>query len=61
MKQRTTRARKADARQMSKIATARSIIYDKGYAVNSRAVDTILKDESWVGNSVSRNKIGHSD
>ena len=61
MKQRTTLACKADLRQMSKITSARSIIYDKGYAVNSRAVNEILKAQSWVRNFVSGNTVSCSD
>jgi len=46
-------ARVNDARHRSNITSARSIIYDKGYAVNSVAVDALLKEESWAANSVS--------
>jgi hypothetical protein len=53
---RVSLARVDDARHRSNIMSARSIIYDKGYAVNSVAVDTLLKEESWAANSVSRMK-----
>ena len=51
---RVSLARVDDARHRSNITSARSIIYDKGYAVNGAAVDAILKEESWTANSVSR-------
>jgi hypothetical protein len=55
MRDREALKRVADARQLSNIASSRSIIYEKGYAVDSQAIDNILKEESWVGNIVRSN------
>jgi hypothetical protein len=50
---RVSQARVDDDRHRAKIASARSIIYDKGYAVNSKPVENILKEQSLVANFVS--------
>jgi hypothetical protein len=52
MRDREALKRVADSRQLSNITSSRSIIYEKGYAVDSQAIDNILKGESWVGNIV---------
>jgi hypothetical protein len=56
-KQRMSHARVDNDRQKQKIASARNIIYEKGYAVDSQTVDDILKDESWVPTFVSSNVV----
>ncbi|KAI0055695.1 hypothetical protein BV25DRAFT_1815207 [Artomyces pyxidatus] len=48
MQERQTLARVDDARRRSQISSARKIIYEKDYAVNSAAVERILKEESLV-------------
>ena len=48
MKQRKTLSRIDDRRRQNKIINARSIIYDKQFAVDSEAVEKILKEESLV-------------
>jgi hypothetical protein len=48
MKEHMTRARADDARRRNLIKSAREIIYAKNYMVDSKAVETILKDESLV-------------
>jgi hypothetical protein len=53
MKERASLARVDDDRRKDKISAARSIIYDKNYAVNSAAVENILKQQSLVPTSVS--------
>jgi hypothetical protein len=53
MKQRKHLAQIDDARRQQKIVTARSIIYEKRYAVDAEAVEKILKEESLVPTSVS--------
>lgn len=52
MKQRKTLSRIDDRRRQHKIINARSIIYDKKFAVDSEAVEKILKEESLVPTSV---------
>jgi hypothetical protein len=54
MKQRKTLARVDDEARRRKIDIAREIIYQKNYAVNSKAVETILKEQSLAPASVSR-------
>jgi hypothetical protein len=54
MKLRTSRARVDDADRKRRVTTARHIIYQKNYAVNSEAVENLLKKESWVPTSVSQ-------
>jgi hypothetical protein len=54
MKQRKSRPRVDNADRKRKVATARRIIYEKNYAVNSEAVERLLKEESLVPTSVSR-------
>ena len=48
MKQRKTLSRIDDRRRQNKIINTRSIIYDKQFAVDSEAVEKILKEESLV-------------
>ena len=55
MKQRKSRARVDDAHRQCIVAAARRIIYEKNYAVNSEAVENLLKEESLVPISVSGN------
>jgi hypothetical protein len=53
MRQRVTLARIDDDVTRHKVKTARDIIYKKYYAVDSAAVEAILKEESLVPSSVS--------
>lgn len=53
MKQRQTEARIDDEQRKSKVESARNIIYNKNYAVDSDAVEKILRDESLVPTIVS--------
>jgi len=53
MKQRETLIRVDDESRRCKVDTAREIIYDKRYAVNSGAVENLLKGESLVPTLVS--------
>jgi hypothetical protein len=53
MKQRETLARVDDEARRRKVGIARDIIYKKNYAVDSDAVEAILKEESLVPNKVS--------
>jgi hypothetical protein len=53
MKRRKTLARIDDDRRRRNVATARSIIYEKHYAVDSQAVENILKEQSLVPTTVS--------
>jgi hypothetical protein len=53
MKQRGTLVRIDDESRRSKVDTAREIIYEKNYAVNSRAVDDLLMEQSLVPTLVS--------
>ncbi|KAI0058498.1 hypothetical protein BV25DRAFT_1810603 [Artomyces pyxidatus] len=48
MQQRRTLARVDDAKRRSQISSARKIIYEQDFAVNSAAVERILKEESLV-------------
>lgn len=54
-KQRRAKLRKGDERYRANIETARKIIYKKGYAVNSRAVDRVIGSESFTPTRVSQN------
>jgi hypothetical protein len=54
-KQRALLARVDSSRRRQNIVSARETIYDKGYAVDSRNLDDLLKEESWVPNNVSVN------
>jgi hypothetical protein len=49
--QRVTLAR-SDTSRSPLVATARGLIYEKHYGVDSTAVETILKPDSWVPTSV---------
>lgn len=53
MKQRLSLARVDNEDRKRKVQTARRIIYEKNYAVNSEAVEKLLKEESLVPTSVS--------
>jgi hypothetical protein len=53
MEQRQTLRRMDSDDRKWKVATARDIIYRRGYAVNSDAVDLILKEQSLVPMIVS--------
>lgn len=57
MKQRETLARVDDASTRYKIETARDIIHQKNYAIDSPAVEIILKEESLVPAKVSMKSI----
>lgn len=50
--QRSTLARSNASRDQS-VATARSLVYERNYGVDSTAIELLLKPESWVPNSVS--------
>jgi hypothetical protein len=52
MRQRVTLARVDDDANRHRVETARDIIYKKNYAVDSTAVEAILKEESLVPSSV---------
>jgi hypothetical protein len=52
MQQRISRARVNDNNLRDKISRARSLIYEKNYAVTSGLVDVILKEESLVPTDV---------
>lgn len=49
---RMTSQRNDDANLRTKIASAKRLIYDKGYVVDSKVVDEMLKGESLVPNTV---------
>lgn len=53
MKQCLSLARVDNEDRKRKVQTARRIIYEKNYAVNSEAVEKLLKEESLVPTSVS--------
>ena len=53
MKQRKMLARVDDEARKRKVDIAREIIYQKNYAVNSKAVEAFLKEQSLVPTSVS--------
>jgi hypothetical protein len=53
MEERTSLARFDNNHRKWMVATARSIIYEKNYAVNREAVENILKEQSLVPTSVS--------
>jgi hypothetical protein len=55
--QRRARLRTCDQNYQAKIETARKIIYEKGYVVNSKAVDRVIGSESSTPTRVSQ--IGH--
>ena len=50
--QHTTLVR-SDASRSQLVATAHSFIYEKNYGVDSTAVESLLKPDSWVPTSVS--------
>ena len=53
-RQRRTNSRVDDLYRQSKITSARRIIYEENYRINSAAVERILKEESLVPNLVGR-------
>ena len=53
MKQRETLARVDDEIRRGKVESARNIIYNKRFAVDSPAVEILLKEQSLVPTSVS--------
>lgn len=59
MKQRETLVRVDDDDRRHKVNTAREIIYDKQYAVNSPAVDNLLKEQSLVPTIVSSSAVAY--
>ena len=52
--QRRAKLRKCDRRYQTKIKTVREFIYEKGYAVNSKAVDRVIGSQSMTPAHVSR-------
>jgi hypothetical protein len=48
MSQRVTLARVDDIRHQNTIAIARNLIYEKNYAVDSKAIERLLKEQSLV-------------
>ena len=52
--QRRAKLRKSNQRYQDKIETARKIIYEKGYVVNSKAVDDVIGSESFTPTRVSQ-------
>ena len=52
MRQRTSNTRKDNACRQSKVISARRLIHEKNYSVNSAAIEGLLKDESLVPTSV---------
>jgi hypothetical protein len=52
MDQRITMARVDDNRRRHNLLSARRFIYELNYLVNSAAVETLLREESWVPNVV---------
>jgi len=52
MKLRTEQLRSDTTERREKIIQARNFIYDKGYVVNSKNVDNLLKEESYVPTEV---------
>jgi hypothetical protein len=55
MRQRETLSRVDDEAKKSKVASARKIIYEKNYAVDSTAVEVHLKEQSLVPTAVGTN------
>jgi len=53
-KLRTERLRYDTTQRREKIIQARDFIYNKGYVVNSKIVDNLLKEESYVPTEVRR-------
>lgn len=52
-RQRRAKLRKCDRQYQAKIEDARKIIYEKGYVVNSKAVDQVIGSESLTPSRVS--------
>ena len=52
-KLRTEQLRSDTTQRRGKIIQARDFIYNKGYVVNSKNVDNLLKEESYVPTEVS--------
>jgi hypothetical protein len=58
MKQRERLARNDDESTRRKIELAREIIYKKNFAVDTRAIEELLKDESLTPTLVSSEHVG---
>ena len=52
--QRRAKRRKCDRRYRAKIETVREFIYEKGYIINSKAVDRVIGSQSLTPTHVSR-------
>lgn len=52
MKERSSLARVDDATRRARVESARSAIYEKNYAVNSNAVENLLREQSLVPTTV---------
>ena len=52
-KQRRAKSRKCDNQYQVHIETARKIIYEQGYVINSKAVDAVIGSESYTPTRVS--------
>ena len=52
--QRRAKLRECNERYRAQVETAREIIYKKGYAVNSKAVNRVIGSESFTPTRVSR-------
>ena len=59
MENRTKMVRIDDVCRQNKIQAARSLIYNKGYVVNSTHIEDLLKDESLVPTEVSLEVLFH--
>jgi hypothetical protein len=57
MKQRKTLARVDDETRQHKVKTAREIIYQKNYAVDSKAVKAVLNPQSLASTSVGATRL----
>ena len=53
-RQRRAKLRECNERYRAQVETAREIIYKKGYAVNSKAVNSVIGSESFTPTHVSR-------
>src|ERR1700676_583139 len=53
MAQRRTLAQIDDVKRRNRVETAREKIYEKGYVVDSKAVEALLQEESLVPTAVS--------
>ena len=53
-RQRRAKLRECNERYQAQVETAREIIYKKGYAVNSKAVNSVIGSESFTPTCMSR-------